>query len=309
LLFAKKEVSLFVERTSLVATIEQLISLSNPDLAADLKQEFAGFCGVSLEAIQAVLDDKPLDLDPGSKTDQFYARSNDFLVNLIKAQMSLRHLTGRVAFVVQTLGGGKALDVLDIGGGIGNYCIALTRAGHRCAYADIPGVIMDFARRRFAARGCAIDICDVRALPPKRFHALLSFDVLEHLDDPVAAMAEYAMHAAEHGMLFLAADFLNFSEPFHLRKNVSYAFIFESILHECGFDLAYNSGMSPLESIIKAGIRVYTMERPVGDGDADALLRRANVVAQNAIAEYHSYFRQELTRLAETIIRRTSAGR
>jgi SAM-dependent methyltransferase len=278
-----------------VPTIEQFLHLSDLDLANDLKQEFAGFCGVSVGTIQAVLDNKPLDLDPGAKTDQFYARSNDFLVNLIKAQISLAHLTGRVAFVVQTLGGGKPLEVLDIGGGIGNYCIALARAGHRCTYADIPGVIMDFAHQRFAARGCSIDTCDVRELPPRRFNALLSFDVLEHLDDPLGAMVDYAMHCAEHGLLFLAADFLNFSEPFHLKKNFSYCFIYESILHELGFDLAYNGGMSPLESIIKAGIRVYTMERP--SDQRKTLTARANDLAKTALSEYHSYFLEEMQRL------------
>jgi SAM-dependent methyltransferase len=276
-------------------TIEQLIHLTDLDLAADLKREFAGFCGVSLDTIQAVLDNKPLDLDPGAETDLFYARSNDFLVNLINAQISLRHLTARVAFVVQTLGGRRAPDVLDIGGGIGNYCIALSRAGHRCTYADIPGVTSDFARRRFEARRCAIDMCDVRVLPPRRFQAVLSFDVLEHLEDPVAAMADYATHCADHGLLFLAADFLNFSEPFHLRKNFAYAFIFESILHEIGFDCAYNGGMGPLESIIKAGIRVYTMERPSDDNGA--LYRKAHDFAKAAIAEYQSYFQKELQRL------------
>jgi SAM-dependent methyltransferase len=276
-------------------TIEQFLHLSNLDLAKDLKQEFAAFCGVSIDTIQNVLDNKPLDLDPKAATDQFYARSNDFLSNLIKAQISLRHLTGRVAFAVQTLSGGRALDVLDIGGGIGNYCIALSRAGHRCTYADIPGVIMDFAKQRFASRGCAIDICDVHALPPRRFEALLSFDVLEHLDDPVAAMTDYAMHCAEHGLLFLAADFLNFSEPFHLRKNFPYALIFEQVLRELGFDLAYNGGMTPLESIIKAGARVYTMERPIEN--KTELLRMANDFAKTAISEYHSYFFQELQRM------------
>jgi SAM-dependent methyltransferase len=283
-------------------SIEEFIHLSNLDLAADLKQEYASFCGVTPQAIQALLDNKPLDLDPGATTDLFYERSNDFLVNLIKSQINLRHLTGRVAFVVQTLGGGRPLDVLDIGGGLGNYCIALTRAGHRCTYADIPGVIMDFARQRFEARfearearKSAIDICDVRALPPKRFNALLSFDVLEHLDDPVAAMAGYAAHCGEHGLLFLAADFLNFSEPFHLRKNFVYTFIYEPILHELGFDLAYNGGMSPLESIIKAGTRVYTMERP--SENQDVLYRKATGFARSAIAEYQSYFQQELKRL------------
>jgi SAM-dependent methyltransferase len=280
-----------------VPTIEQFLHLSDLDLANDLKQEFARFCGVSVDTIQAVLDNKPLDLDPGAATDQFYARSNDFLVNLIKAQISLAHLTGRVAFVVQTLGNGKPLEVLDIGGGIGNYCIALARAGHRCTYADIPGVIMDFARQRFEARGCSIDICDVRGLPARRFQALLSFDVLEHLVDPVAAMVDYAVHCAEHGLLFLAADFLNFSEPFHLKKNFSHAFIYESVLHELGFDLAYNGGMGPLESIIKAGIRVYTMERP--SDDRKTLERRANAFAIAAIADYHSYFLEEMQRLTE----------
>jgi SAM-dependent methyltransferase len=290
-----------------MATIEQLIHLSDLDLAIDLKQEFAAFCGISVDQVQSILENKPLDLDPRMKTDQFYARSSDFLVNLIKAQISLRHLTGRVAFVVQTLSGRQSLDVLDIGGGIGNYCISLARAGHLCTYADIPGVIMDFARQRFESRKCAIEVCDVRTLPPKRFHALLSFDVLEHLDDPVTAMVDYAMHCAEHGLLFLAADFLNFSEPFHLRKNFPYALIFEPLLQVLGFDLAYNGGMGPLESIIKAGIRVYTMERPVED--RASLQRRAEDFAKTTIAEYQSYFQQEVARFGgDTLTRRTSAG-
>lgn len=280
-----------------MATIEQLIHLSNLDLAADLKQEFAVFCGVPLDIAQSILDNKPLNLDPGMATDRFYARSNDFLVNLVKAQVSLRHLTGRVAFVVQTLGGRQAMDVLDVGGGLGNYCIALTRAGHRCTYADIPGVIMDFARQRFEARGSAIEMCDVRVLPPNRFHALLSFDVLEHLDDPVAALVDCAMHCTEHGLLFVAADFLNFSEPFHLRKNFPYSLVYENLLHELGFDLAYNGGMGPLESIIKAGIRVYTLERPTDD--RHALTQRAVEYAKAAIREYQGYFLQEMQRLTD----------
>jgi len=277
-------------------TIEEFIRLSNTDLAADLTSEFAAFCGIPETAAKSVLENKPLQLDPGINTDRFYAKSNDFLVNLIKAQISLQHLTGRVAFVVQTLGGRQGLDVLDIGGGLGNYCIALTRAGHRCTYGDIPGVIMDFARRRFDARGCTIDICDVRQLPQKRFQALLSFDVLEHLDDPVEAMVDYAMHCSEHGLLFLAADFMNFGEPFHLRKNFPYSFMYEQLLGDLGFDLAYNGGMDPLESIMKAGIRVYTMEKPTDD--RAALRARVNNHAKTAIAEYASYFQQELNRLS-----------
>lgn len=279
-----------------MATIEEFIRLSTTDLARDLTAEFASFCNVSEAIATAVLENKPHNLDPGTDIDRFYAKSNDFLVNLIRAQISLKHLTGRVAFVVQTLGSGQGLDVLDVGGGLGNYCIALSRAGHRCVYADIPGVIMDFASQRFNSRACAIDICDVRQLPQKRFQALLSFDVLEHLDDPIAAMVDYAMHCAEHGLLFLAADFMNFGEPFHLRKNFSYSFIYEALLHDLGFDLAFNGGMDPLESIMKAGMRVYTMERP--SDDRDALLRKANDHARAAIADYASYFQQELSRLS-----------
>jgi hypothetical protein len=108
-------------------------------------------------------------------------------------------------------------------------------------------------------------------------------------------MVDYAMHCTEHGLLFLAADFLNFSEPFHLRKNVAYALIYEDILRALGFECAYNGGMGPLESIIKAGIRVYTMEKP--QSDRNTLLGTANAFAQKAVAEYHSYFHQELQRL------------
>jgi SAM-dependent methyltransferase len=283
------------EETCTVAEIDDMIRLGSSDLATDLIQEYADFRGSSYESADAVIKTKPLNLNPGSSTDSFYEQSDDFLISLIRAQNGLRHLTGRVAFVVKTLAGQTGLDVLDAGGGLGNYCIALNRCGNRCTYADIPGVIMDFARKRFASRSLQVDICDVRTLPDKKFHALLSFDVLEHLVDPVGAMTDYALHLQEHGLLFMTVDFMNFAETFHLRKNFPYSLFYESILATLGFQLAYNGGLGPVESVIKAGIRVYAMERPVTNTTATAVAARAT--AKENLKEYRSYFDEELRRM------------
>ena len=275
--------------------VDELISHWSPDPAVDLVTDYAIFRGISPESAKEKLERRPANLDPLGASDSFYGSSEDFLLNLIRAQIGLRHLTGRVGLVLDVLKSHKGLEILDAGGGLGNYCIALSRSGHVCTYADIPGCITEFARQRFSSRSCPIDVCDVRELPSKRFHAVLSFDVLEHLEDPVSAMVEYSMHCLQNGLLFLAADFMNFAEPFHLRKNFGYSFIYEAVLAALGFELANGGGLTAVESIMKAGVRIYRKTAPCTS--RESLEKSAKAAAREKYAEYASYFQVELGRL------------
>jgi len=284
-----------MQKDDTMPTIEELISFKHADLALDLIEEYAAFRNIPEDAAKEIVKKSGLNLDPGSDLPGFYQRSDDFLISLIRSQIQIRHLNARVSFVEKLLAGKKGLEVIDLGGGLGNYCIGLTRSGHQCTYADIPGVIMDFAGHRFAARSLDVALCDVRALPEKKYHVLLSFDVLEHLEDPISALVEYAMHCQPGGTLFLAADFMNFGEPFHLRKNFSYSFVYESILVCLGFKLAYHGGFSALESILKAGTRIYILKNC--SYDRGKMLAAAREIALQKFNEYQSYFQAELDRL------------
>ncbi len=280
-----------------MASIQELIALKTTDLKDDLICEYADFKGLPAEQARQIIEGSSLKLDPGSATDGFYSHSDDFLINLIRAQNQLAHLTERVNVIAQFIDN-KQLDVLDIGGGLGNFCIALSRAGHRCTYSDIPGVIMDFAKKRFQSRGLNIKMVDVRDLPKEKYQVLLNYDVLEHLVDPISTLVEFALHARENGILFLTADFMNFAEPFHLKKNLPYAFVLEYLLKEIGFDLVFDEGMDPVESILKARMRAYVMKRPCND--RNLLLKNARELATNGISQFLSYFKEEFERLVQS---------
>src|SRR3954454_14040864 len=77
-------------------------------------------------------------------------------------------------------------EVLLYGDGIGTDSIALARAGYRVTYFDLPGITSRFARFRFEREGLADDIDVVEqseALRGRRFDAIVSIEVLEHLSD------------------------------------------------------------------------------------------------------------------------------
>jgi len=82
--------------------------------------------------------------------------------------------------------GGHA--VLDLGCATGNYCVALSKAGFDVKGADINPKYVETARRRGVD---AAHVADGRVpFPDKSFDTVLLFEVLEHVPDPAATLAE-----------------------------------------------------------------------------------------------------------------------
>jgi S-adenosylmethionine-dependent methyltransferase len=77
--------------------------------------------------------------------------------------------------------------VLDVGGGPGNYAIALAAQGYRVTLFDLSAASLDLARRQAAARGVALDgyvhgtATDLSAFADGRFGATLALGPLYHL--------------------------------------------------------------------------------------------------------------------------------
>jgi len=81
--------------------------------------------------------------------------------------------------------GGHA--VLDLGCATGNYCVALSKAGFDVKGADINPKYVERARQR----GVDAHVADGRTpFPDKSFDTVLLFEVLEHVLDPAATLAE-----------------------------------------------------------------------------------------------------------------------
>src|SRR4051812_32768976 len=77
--------------------------------------------------------------------------------------------------------------VLDYGCGIGSDGLLLLEAGYQVGFADFANPSTDYLRWRLRKRGLEAPIYDLDAAPPEPgWDAAYSFDVIEHVDDPLA---------------------------------------------------------------------------------------------------------------------------
>lgn len=122
--------------------------------------------------------------------------------------------------------------VLDCGGGIGDTTLAFAANGVPVTYVDFPGVCSDFARERWRRFGCEDH---VEALSPQDFWTkndgsfglIASFDVLEHLENPVRHAARYAELLRPGGSLVITTCFRHSRRnPDHLPENDAYHRLF-----------------------------------------------------------------------------------
>jgi 2-polyprenyl-3-methyl-5-hydroxy-6-metoxy-1,4-benzoquinol methylase len=86
--------------------------------------------------------------------------------------------------------------VLDYGCGIGTDGLRLLDAGYRAAFADFANPSAEYLRWRLAHRGLDAPVYDLDAHVPGGFDAAFAFDVIEHVPDPFAFLAELEARAA-----------------------------------------------------------------------------------------------------------------
>jgi 2-polyprenyl-3-methyl-5-hydroxy-6-metoxy-1,4-benzoquinol methylase len=94
--------------------------------------------------------------------------------------------------------------VLDYGCGIGSDGLRLLQRGYQVEFADFDNPSARYLRWRLERHGIAAPVHDVERDVPSGFDAVYCFDVIEHVDDPLAFLAELEQHATVVMVNFLA---------------------------------------------------------------------------------------------------------
>ncbi|MBF6589148.1 MAG: class I SAM-dependent methyltransferase [Ktedonobacterales bacterium] len=110
--------------------------------------------------------------------------------------------------IAQRLGAFPPGDHLDFGAGPGGTSLFFSRLGWRVALADISTTLQDFARWRLERRGIAARYYDTshEALPDEAFDLITACDVMVHVPDPAATLAQLHRALRPGGLLFFNVD-------------------------------------------------------------------------------------------------------
>ena len=117
----------------------------------------------------------------------FYRTSRGYLYDLTAFAMSgtkvpyVREIVSQVA---------SPARLLDYGCGIGSDGLTLLEAGYAVEFADFDNPSAEYLRWRLDRRGLSSRVHDLDAGIPGGYDLVFSFDVIEHVPDPVAMLDE-----------------------------------------------------------------------------------------------------------------------
>ncbi|HEY5742729.1 MAG TPA: class I SAM-dependent methyltransferase [Terrimicrobiaceae bacterium] len=125
---------------------------------------------------------------------------------------------------------------LDFGAGVGSGGLLFFRHGLTVALADISSTLLDFCRRRLAARSVPASFVDLKTdeLPSGKYDFITAMDVFEHIAEPEKVIDSLAGALLPGGILFgrFNVDF-NEDRPSHIAHGFGATF---NRLAELGFE-------------------------------------------------------------------------
>lgn len=156
--------------------------------------------------------------------EHFYSDTQAYIFDLMTESAREVRQQWRAAVVEalnQKWGDAKEARVLDYGAGVGSDTLYFAEKCRTAFYYDLPGSTSDFATKRFARCGATIPIIASTSKYDSAFDAIVSFEVLEHLVDPLAHLDELVRLTKHGGMVFLTESFglINENYPSHLPRH------------------------------------------------------------------------------------------
>lgn len=122
----------------------------------------------------------------------FYRSSSAYLYNLTAFAMTGTKLPYLRELMRRAPVGSR---VLDYGCGIGSDGLLLLAAGYRVEFADYENPSTRYLRWRLQRRGLEAPVHDLAGHVPRGFDAAYAYDVIEHVSDPFAFLAELEQRA------------------------------------------------------------------------------------------------------------------
>jgi SAM-dependent methyltransferase len=165
-----------------------------PDPARE-RAELEAYLGPAFELgrLQRYEDQLDREFEDAADEGSFYRSSEGYLYNLTAFAITetklpyldeLRHLVEPGA------------RILDYGCGIGSDGLLLLEAGYAVEFADFDNPSVEYLRWRLRRRGLEAPIHDLDQAVPGGFDLAYAFDVIEHVDDPFAFLAELEARAS-----------------------------------------------------------------------------------------------------------------
>ena len=145
-------------------------------------------------------------------------------------QQWAQHALARIGLYAERTGITLAdMKILMHGDGPGNDSLFLASHGLTVDYFEVPGSrTFDFAVRRFQHHGFwekrIRPVYDYASCLQGQYDVIISFEVLEHLPDPLAAIQEFSAALKMGGLALITEDFGDLAGylPTHLRNSARY---------------------------------------------------------------------------------------
>ncbi len=120
-----------------------------------------------------------------------------------------RHQAERVAMLAGAAGPLAGLRLLDLGAGMGGFAVAAALAGARVTACEYNPAYCRIIELRAARHGLALPVSNAAGeqlpFPDASFDAVTAWDVLEHVQDPVAVLGELARVLRPGGQALITA--------------------------------------------------------------------------------------------------------
>lgn len=191
--------------------------------------------------------------------DRFYRTSTGYLYNLTAFAMTKTKLPYLRALERAVRPGAR---LLDYGCGIGADGLLLLEAGYRVEFADFDNPSVEYLRWRLRHRGLDAPVHDLSQTVPGGFDASFAFDVIEHVEDPFAFLAQMERRARIVEVNFLEPE-PDDQESHHelpvgrlVRHAADRGLLDYQILHGRSHLVVYESDRAPLPARARNHARV-----------------------------------------------------